>query len=196
MSTVEATFNPFDPGFVADPYPQWRLLREHDPVHQVPVGFWLLLRYEDVHRFVRDPGLSVEDRHVQFGLLDLIAREALGDRYDEMQRRGAHAMLNVDPPDHTRLRRLVTKAFTPRVIEQLRPRIQSLVDEELDRAAEAGEMELIGDLAFPLPFAVISGMLGMPEADAAELRSWSGTIVRSLEPLIDPELIRDRKSVV
>lgn len=190
MSTVEVTFNPFDPSFAENPYPQWRLLREHDPVHQTPLGLWVLLRYDDVHRFVRDPALSVEDRNARPGLLDAVARDALGDRYDEIESRGSHAMLNLDPPDHTRLRRLVTKAFTPRVIEQLRPRVQQLVDEALDRAAEAGEMELVGDLAFPLPFAVIGDMLGMPEADAAELRSWSGTLVRSLEPLADPDLIR------
>jgi len=190
MSTVEATFNPFDPEFAQDPYPQWRLLREHDPVHQTPIGFWVLSRYEDVHRFVRDPALSVEDRNATRGLLDEIARDALGDRYEEMERRGSHAMLNLDPPDHTRLRRLVSKAFTPRVIEQLRPRIQELVDDALDHAEEAQQFELIGDLAFPLPFAVISDMLGMPETDANQLREWSGTIVRTLEPLIDPDLIR------
>jgi cytochrome P450 len=99
-------------------------------------------------------------------------------------------MLNLDAPDHTRLRKLVSKAFTPKVIERLRPRIQQLVDEALDRVAPTNEMELIRDLAFPLPFAVISEMLGMPETDGAQLREWSGTLVRSLEPLVDPDLIR------
>ena len=186
----DVAFNPFDPAFAQDPYPQWRELREHDPVHETPFGLWLLLRYDDVHRFVRDPALSVEDRNVRPGPLDVIAREALGDRFDEVNSRGTHAMLNVDPPDHTRLRRLVTKAFTPRVVEQLRPRVQALVDDALDGAAERGELELVGDLAFPLPFAVITEMLGMPETDSAQLREWSGTIVRTLEPLVDPDLIR------
>ena len=114
-------------------------------------------------------------------------REVLGD---DRADRGSRAMLNLDPPDHTRLRKLVSKAFTPRVIERLRPRIQQLVDDALDRVEPAGEMELIGDLAFPLPFAVISEMLGMPESDSAQLREWSGMLVRSLEPLVDPDLIR------
>lgn len=192
MSTVEVHFNPFDPAFVQDPYPQWQELREHDPVHETPMALWVLTAYEDVHRFVRDLALSVEDRHARPGLLDAVARDALGDRYDEMQARGSRAMLNLDPPDHTRLRRLVSKAFTPRRIEQLRPRIQELVDGMLDAAAaRPQDFELIGDLAFPLPFAVISDMLGMPEADASQLREWSGTLVRSLEPLADPQLIRD-----
>jgi cytochrome P450 len=187
MSTVEVAFNPFEQGFTDDPYPQWQLLRDNDPVHATPIGFWLLLRYEDVLRFVRDPGLSVEDANATPGLLDELTREVLGDDIPEG---GDHAMLNVDPPDHTRLRRLVSKAFTPRTIEQLRPRIQQLVDETLDRVGPTGEMELIGDLAFPLPFAVISEMLGMPEADSEQLRQWSGTLVRSLEPNMDPDLIR------
>ena len=186
----EVAFNPFDPAFAEDPYSQWRELREHDPVHETPIGLWLLLRYDDVHGFVRDPALSVEDRHVRPGPLDVIAREALGDRYEEANSRGTHAMLNLDPPDHTRLRRLVTKAFTPRVVEGLRPRVRHLVDAALDAAAERGELELVADLAFPLPFAVITEMLGMPDTDSAQLREWSGTIVRTLEPLMDPDLIR------
>jgi cytochrome P450 len=187
MSTVEVEFNPFDPSFAEDPYPQWQRLREHAPVHQTSIGFWVLTRYDDVLRFVRDPALSVEDRNARPGPLEELARQVLGDDHEE---RGSHAMLNLDAPDHTRLRKLVSKAFTPKVIERLRPRIQQLVDEALDRVASTGEMELIGDLAFPLPFAVISEMLGMPEADSAQLREWSGTLVRSLEPLVDPDLIR------
>lgn len=190
MSTVEANFNPFDPSFVQDPYPHWRELRENDPVHETPIGFWVLTAYADVHRFVRDLALSVEDRHAQPGVLAAVARDALGDRYEEVQEHGSRAMLNLDPPDHTRLRRLVSKAFTPRTIERLRPRIQELVDEALDRAEGAGEFELIGDLAFPLPFNVISEMMGMPESDMLQIREWSGTLVRTLEPLADPDLIR------
>ena len=190
MSTVDVGFNPFDPGFTENPYPHWATLREHDPVHETPLAFWLITRYEDVHRFVRDHSLSVEDRHARSSFADDLRKQVLGDRFDELMQRGTRAMLNLDPPDHTRLRRLVTKAFTPRVIEQLRPRIQELVDEALDAAESRGELELIGDVAFPLPFAVISEMLGMPDANRDEMREWSGTVVRSLEPLADPELIR------
>ncbi|HZT66725.1 MAG TPA: cytochrome P450 [Acidimicrobiales bacterium] len=189
MSTVEVAFNPFDPSFGRDPYPQWAVLRDNDPVHQTPIGFWLLLRYDDIHRFVRDPALSVEERHASNALIDAIMEQALGDRYAEFQDRGSRTMLNLDPPDHTRLRRLVNKAFTPRRIEQLRPRIQQLVDEALDRVEAEGRLEVIGDLAFPLPFAVISEMLGMPDTDSVQLREWSGTLVRGLEPIVDPELI-------
>ena len=186
MSTAEVTFNPFEPGFTDDPYPQWKALRDNDPVHHTPFGMWLLLRYDDVHRFVRDPSVSVEDRNGTVSPM----QEALRQQVGELPEREGRSMLGLDPPDHTRLRRLVSKAFTPRVIEQLRPRVQELVDEVLDRAAERGEMELVGELAFPLPFQVISEMLGMPEADSVQLREWSSTIVRGLEPNFDPEVIR------
>jgi cytochrome P450 len=187
MATTEVAFNPFEPGFTDNPYPHWATLREHDPVHETPLGLWLLLRHDDVLRFVRDPATSVEDRNARPTVVDQLVRETLGeDRSD----RGDSAMLNRDPPDHTRLRRLVSKAFTPRVIEGLRPRIEALVQEAIDRVAPSGQMELVSDLAFPLPFAVISEMLGMPEADSAQLREWSGTLVRSLEPMADPDLIR------
>jgi cytochrome P450 len=191
MSTApsdQVAFNPFEPGFSADPYSQWTELRERSPVHETPLGFWLLLRHADVLRIVRDSSTSVEERNAAPTLLDQMQEEAVGDL--DRGDRGQHAMLNLDPPDHTRLRRLVSKAFTPRAIQRLQPRIQQLVDEALDDAAERGEMELVGDLAFPLPFAVISEMLGMPEADSDQLREWSGTLVRTLEPIADPELMR------
>jgi cytochrome P450 len=99
-------------------------------------------------------------------------------------------MLNRDPPDHTRLRRLVSKAFSPRVIDSLTPRISRLVDDKLDVIESAGEVELIASLAFPLPFEVISEMLGMPDGDRDQLRQWSGTLVASLEPMFDAEQLK------
>jgi cytochrome P450 len=187
MTDTEVHFNPFEPGFTEDPYPHWRALREHDPVHETPLGIWLLLRHADVLAFVRNPTTSVDDSKGTPGLREALFEEVLGDVPDN----GSRSMLNVDAPDHTRLRRLVSKAFTPRAISQLQPRVQQLVDEALDRAAAAGGMELVGDLAFPLPFAVITELLGMPATDTDQLRSWTGTIVRSLEPVVDPQLVRE-----
>src|SRR5438552_2159954 len=174
-TTETVGYNPFDPGFVLDPYPSYKTMRETDPVHQTVVGFWVLFAYEDCVRFLRDPSLSVEDRNATPGPLDQLIRDVMGDENAE---RGTRAMLNRDPPDHTRLRKLVSKAFTPRRIEELRPRIEQLVDEHLDRAARAADesnepTELIGALAFPLPFVVISEMLGVPDTDTVQLREWS-----------------------
>ncbi len=131
MTETVVTYNPFAPGFAEDPYPHYQALRESDRVHHSPLGFWVLFRYDDVLRFLRDPALSVESQNAIPTPLDALSREVLGDRPE----RGNHAMLNRDPPDHTRLRRLVSKAFTPRMIEGLRARIVQLVDESLDRAA-------------------------------------------------------------
>jgi cytochrome P450 len=99
-------------------------------------------------------------------------------------------MLNLDPPDHHRLRRLVSKVFTPRMIEEMHPHVQQLVDERLDAVATrgTGEMDLIADLAFPLPFVVISELLGIPEGrDRFQLREWSGAIVKTFDPILTRE---------
>src|SRR5262249_13929072 len=92
-------------------------------------------------------------------------------------------MLSRDPPDHIRLRRLVTKAFTPRMVEQLRPRIQAIADALLDAVAGRGEMDLIDDYAFPLPITVIAEMLGVPAADRNQFRDWSDTLVAAAPPM-------------
>lgn len=188
VSEQPVVYNPFEPGFTDNPYPQYAALRDADPVHQTVFGIWAVFGYDDIYSLLRDPGLSVEDRHAHPTPLTEIAESVM--EVDEGM--GDNAMINRDPPDHTRLRRLVSKAFTPRMIQRFRDRIQELVDESLDRAAAAGEMELIGDFAFPLPFQVITDMLGMPDGiDATEVRALSGTIVGSLEPVVDPERLRE-----
>jgi cytochrome P450 len=183
--------NPFEPGFFDDPYSQYRLVREQDPVHLSPIGAFALFRYDDVHHVLRDPSLSVEDRHMKPlpmtadpDIEAMLAERSVTDR-------GSHSMLNVDPPDHHRLRRLVSKVFTPRTIEERRPRVQRLVDDHLDAALAAGEgIDLIGALAFPLPFIVISEMLGIPEGrDRSQLREWSGAVVKTFDPILTREEI-------
>jgi cytochrome P450 len=182
VADEQVFLNPFEPGFFDDPYAQYRRLRELRPVHQSPFGPWTLTRYDDVSRLLRDPSLSVEDRNASVD-----RRAELFPDDEERRRRGSLALLNLDPPDHTRLRRLVSKAFTPRRVEELLPRVNSLVGGMLDVVEPTGTMDVIADLAFPLPFAVISEMLGMPEADRDELRSWSHTLVKTLEPLLTPD---------
>jgi cytochrome P450 len=188
VSERPASYNPFQPGFTDDPYPHYAELRAAEPVHHSPLGVWVVFRHEDVTRLLREPGLSADDRLSHETPLTQLRDEALGDRGQQ----GQHAMINRDPPDHTRLRRLVSKAFTPRMVQRFRERVQQLVDASLGRAAADGELELIGDFAFPLPFAVITEMLGMPDTgvDSDEIRSLSGLLVSSLEPVVDPEHLK------
>jgi cytochrome P450 len=180
--------NPFEAGFFDNPYAQYQLVREQDPVHHSPIGAWALFRYDDVHRVLRDPSLSVEERHLN--ALSVTVDPDIEARIRERREGGVHNMLNLDPPDHHRLRRLVSKVFTPRMIEELAPRVQQLVNESLDAvvARGTGEMDLIADLAFPLPFVVISEMLGIPEGrDRFQLREWSGAVVKTFDPIITRE---------
>jgi len=181
----ELFLNPFEPGFFDDPYEQYGRLRALRPVHKSPLGPWTLTRYEDCTRLLRDPTLSVDEQHSAYNGREAMFEEAGVER----RNRGSRAILNIDPPDHTRILRLVSKAFTPTRVEELVPRVQALVDGMLDAADARGEMDVIADLAFPLPFAVISEMLGMPEADSHLLRGWSHTLVTSLEPLTSPDEI-------
>jgi cytochrome P450 len=178
-------FDPFAPGFTDDPYPQYAAMRAAAPVYQHPFGFWLLTRYDDVSWLLR-AGLSVEDRNVADSMLRHVREELYGDG---TPRADGLSMLDRDPPDHTRLRRLVSKAFTPRAIQALRPRITELVDGMLDAMARARRVDLVDALAFPLPFTVIAEMLGTPPADHERIRQLTGTVVRSLEPVADPGLV-------
>jgi cytochrome P450 len=176
-------FDPFAPGFTDDPYPQYAAMRAAAPIYQHPFGFWLLTCYDDVSWLLR-ASLSVEDRNIAASPMLELREQMYGEGAADRPR--GVSMLDRDPPDHTRLRRLVSKAFTPRTVEALRPRITGLVDSMLDAAEAAGRVDLVDALAFPLPFAVIAEMLGTPPADHERIRQLSGTVVRSLEPVADP----------
>ena len=148
--------NPLDPAFRADPYPTLARLRAVDPVNQTPLGFWRLTRWADCVRLLRDVPTGVRLPDGSRPGNERIA--ALGGGPGEF-------MLQQDPPNHTRLRKLVSKAFTPRAMERIRPHVQTLVDGLLDRVADRGELDVIADLALPVPSTVICEMMGVPLAD-------------------------------
>jgi cytochrome P450 len=187
MSATDYVFDPFAPGFTDDPYPEYDRLRTADPVHENPFGFWVVSTYDAVNDLLRS-GHSVEERHAAPGPMQAMADEVYGDREERMH---GLSMLDKDPPDHTRLRRLVSKAFTPKSIAALEPDVERLVDDALDQMAEAGEVDLVEALAYPLPFTVITRMLGMPEADHVRMRELAGIVVRSLEPVVDTDAFRE-----
>jgi cytochrome P450 len=174
MATTEVLFNPLLPEFHADPYPFYRRLREQDPVHQSPMGFWVLTRYDDCVAVLRDQRFGREE-----------FQQMLSAVYGDDTEKPAlpRSMLFRDPPDHTRLRGLVSKAFTPRTIEVMRDHIQEIVDRLLGRALAQGGMDVIEDLAYPLPVTVMCEMLGVPVGDHASIRGWSADIARSLDAI-------------
>ena len=170
--------NPFDAGFRDDPYPGLRRLRERDPVNLTPVGIWRLTRYADVNRLLHDVPAGVRTT----------AGELLG--VDESLTGQREFMLQRDPPAHTRLRRLVSSAFTPKAITALRATIQRVVDECLDRVAPRGEMDVIADLALPVPATVICEMMGVPIADRDRFTVWTAQATFGLAaPIMPPEVV-------
>ncbi|MBW8802606.1 MAG: cytochrome [Catenulispora sp. 13_1_20CM_3_70_7] len=194
-SEPEVIFDPFAPGFTDDPYPAYRRLRESDPVQEHPYGFWILSRHEDVSALLRS-GHSVDYRNTEEDSAARLQAQAMLEsdpEYSETIDTYGLSMLDRDPPDHTRLRGLVAKVFTPRSVAALEPFVTELVDAALDRladtAAGTGSADLISTLAFPIPFAVISRMLGIPDGDHERIRELSGMLVRTLEPIGDPELL-------
>ena len=174
---TEPLFNPLSPEFIRNPYPYYHHLRTTDPVHRSPLGFFVASRHADVN-------LVLRDRRFGKDFVGRMTRRFGNEVLDEpVYRSMRHWMLQQDPPDHTRLRGLVVKAFTARRVEDMRPRIQQIVDEVLDRVAAQGHMDLIADFAFPLPVTVICDMLGIPAEDHAIFFSGARTGGRLLDPV-------------
>ncbi len=194
MTTENAPllYNPFDPSFRSDPYPMYRKLRETEPGHRSPLGFTVLTRYADCVAILRDPRSSSDSRKSE-GFRDQLSAQGLDP--DEQIANSTQPFLFMDPPDHTRLRGLVSKAFTPRVIEGLRPRIEQIVGDIIDSLRNAREMDVIADLAYPLPVTVISEMLGVPAEDHETFSAWSKELARSLDPdfVLPPEVLERRQ---
>jgi cytochrome P450 len=173
-------FAPNDVSFVANPYPVYSELRERGSIHWLEeTNQWLIPRHRDVSRLLRDRRFGrtylLLATHAQMGRPE-DAEEALPFWW--LIRNG---ILDMEPPDHTRVRRLVAKAFTPRMVEGLRARIQSFMDGLVDEVSGAGDFDLISMLAEPLPVTVIAELLGIPEADRHHLRPWSADICRMYE---------------
>ncbi|MER5443723.1 cytochrome P450 [Streptomyces sp. NPDC002790] len=164
--------------FAGNPYPAYAWLREHAPVHRttLPSGVeaWLVTRYADARQALADPRLSKNADHHDEPSHAKGKTGIPGERKAELT---TH-LLNIDPPDHTRLRRLVSKAFTPRRVAEFAPRVQQLTDDLIDAFAANGEADLIHDFAFPLPIYAICDLLGVPREDQDDFREWAGMMIR------------------
>ncbi|HEX6399578.1 MAG TPA: cytochrome P450 [Actinomycetota bacterium] len=173
-------FAPTDVGFIADPYGDYAELRERAPVlYDELTDHWLVSRYEDVDALLRDRRFGRTYLHV--ATHEEMGRPAPPELHGPFWALINAGILDMEPPDHTRVRKLVSKAFTPRYVEGLRPRVQAIVDRLVGDLAGAGEVDLLPTFAEPLPVTIIAEMLGVPEADRHHLRPWSADIVKMYE---------------
>ena len=170
-----------DASFLDDPFLVYRALREHDPVHRMPDGSYFLSRYEDCAAVYRDPETWSSDKKIDF-------RPSLGE--SSLYEHHTTSLVFNDPPYHSRVRKLLAPAFTPRALKALQPRIEVLVDRLLDRAAEQRTIDLIGDLASAIPLQLIGDMLGIPELEREPLRDWSLSILGALEPVLTKQQLQ------
>ncbi|MGW1024028.1 cytochrome P450 [Streptomyces sp. NPDC002577] len=190
-------YDPTDPAVQADPYPLYHALREADPLHWNPPGFWFLTRYEDVRNLLRDPRLGA-DNGGNTGSMG--GTGSGGEGHTERMAGGdTPSMILMDPPGHTRLRALVNKVFTPRSIAYLHERIERIVERLLDEWG-TGERDFVEGFAYPLPLEVICEMLGVPEADRDDVRDWSEDMAYMVDPVVTPDTVarglRGRRKIV
>ena len=180
-------YNPFLPDVRENPYPYYAYLREHAPVYQVPgVGFWALSRYDDVFSALRNPQV--------FSATILIT--ALIGEFTPFAPE-APAMVGQDPPDHTRLRKLANRAFTPRRIASLEAHLRDVVNKLLDPIAEKGTCDLVKDLAAPLPTIAVAELLGVPPERRDDFRRWSDDVVHSMNvgDITEEDKVQIRRSI-
>lgn len=172
--------NPFDPAFKDDPYPFLARLRAHDPVNETPIGVFRLTRYADVVRMLKEvpSGVRMADGSV-FGGLNLSGGPS-------------QFILRQDPPDHTRLRKLMNQAFTPRAVQRMREHVGDIVEQQLDRVAGTGEMDVIADLALPVPSTLICEMMDVPLADRDRFTQWTAAATHLLAAALAPQDVIDR----
>ncbi len=188
MSTSQTTmpdlFHPATPEFIQDPYPHYDRFRNEAPIYKSQIGGeWILTRYADVNEILRDLRFSAASYAVTTGLSAVMHEP----RFDALRKSQSNWMLMRDQPDHTRLRGIVNKAFTPTTVEGLRSHIEQIVGILLDDIERRKHIDLISDFAFPLPVTVIATMLGAPVEDHEKFKHWSHSLVGTLDVQLNPE---------
>ena len=167
-----------DRAFLDDPYPTYRALRACDPIHRMPDGTYFLTRYDDLVDVYRDARTWSSDKKIDF-------KPNFGDSL--LYEHHTTSLVFNDPPVHSRVRKLLAPAFSPRALKALQPRIEMLVDRLLDAAAERGTIDMIDDFAAAIPVQLIGDLLGIPDTERGPLRSWSLAILGGLEPVLSKE---------
>jgi cytochrome P450 len=178
--STELLFDPRDPGMLANPYPYYHRLRETDPIHRSPFGYWVLSRHRDVDALLKDQRPCSDFPHDQTW-----ARHR-GGPDSPIVRSTMLWMMMRDGDAHRRLRTFTGQVFTARAVQRLRPRIAAVIDGLIEEIGE-GQIDLVNDLALPLPIMVIGELLGIPRADRAQCRAWTNQIGRVIDPIITPD---------
>ena len=166
------------PEFYADPFPFYRELREREPVKRMPDGSILLTRYADCEYVYKNPPLFSSDKKTEY-------KPKYGDSL--LYEHHTTSLVFNDPPLHTRVRRLIIGALTPKAIAEMQPGLEALVERLLDRMAEAGDVDLIENFAAAIPIEIVGNLLGVPKDEREPLRAWSLAILGALEPVVTPE---------
>lgn len=167
-------FNPFDQAFKANPYPVYEELRAHAPMQQAAMGFWAISRYDDVSFVLKN--------HALFSSAAMGVGGQMG---------GTRSIISSDPPDHTQLRGLVNRAFTPRMVAEMEPRIREITRQLLARVAPSGHMDIVDDLAMPLPVTIIAEILGVEASRRDDFKRWSNAVVANPGAPADGDRARD-----
>jgi cytochrome P450 len=169
------TFNPLDPHLLRDPYPLYHQLRTHAPVHRVPVHGWLVTRHADVAAVLRDKRFRMAQGSAPAA--DELAKAG------PLERMLQRWLVRMDPPQHTSLRARVSHVFSPKALEPWQPRIRAMVDALLEPSLSSGRMDLVEQLADPLPVRVMAELLGLPPADWGDFKGWTEALALALDPL-------------
>ena len=180
-----ASFNPFLPEFMLDPYPAYAELRRDAPVHRsANLGIWVLTRYDDCVQVLRDHDVFSSDAHNATGMVAALQAQSEAETGGP----AARTVLGSDPPEHTRLRGLINKAFTPRRVEEMRDHIADVADSLLDAAPTDQPFDVIAGLAQPLPIIIIAEMLGVPASDRERFKAWSELIAKMTSLMRPPDV--------
>jgi cytochrome P450 len=178
-STLVDPLNPLLPEFLQNPYPTYRQLREEAPIFWSEKSkYWLITRYEDVHSILKD--MSYEKQLQRWKQVNPMVK--MLPEVSKLIDTRSKWMLNMNPPDHTRLRGLVNRAFTPKMVSAMRPHIEEIANYLIERIKDKEKFDLVEEFAFPLPVVVIAEMLGVPREDREKFKTWSHALVDTLEP--------------
>jgi pimeloyl-[acyl-carrier protein] synthase len=193
ISSLEAPLSPVIAEVVqhrADPYPLYKRYRDTDPMSRADPGIWTFTRYNDILAVLRDDRFSADPRNAT-AFEELREEQAAEGEPNLVRDAAGRVLLFTDPPDHTRMRTLVNKAFTPRTVERLRPHIKELVGGILDEVSGRSGMDVIEDLAYPLPALVICELMGVPTSDRDTFRGWSSKVAPVLDPWSPPSVLQE-----